>query len=137
MAQPYLRPLPRPNSEDAGFWEETKQHRPACQRCKQCGTWLWSPLVQCPRCLSFDLGFDEISGRGKVFSYSIVLYNPSPAWSDAVPYVVATVEMEEGIRMKFHLVNCDPHDVKVGMAVRMIFQDVTPDWTLPQFEPAG
>ena len=137
MTSAYLRPLPRPNNEDKGFWEATKRHEPVCQRCKGCGTWLWHPLVQCPQCQSFDLGYDRISGRGKLFSYSIVMYNPSPAWSDAVPYVVATVEMEEGIRMKFHLVNCDLDAVKVGLPVKMIFADVTPEWTLPQFEPAG
>ena len=137
MTQAYYRPLPRPNNEDGGFWEAAKRHEPVCQRCGECGTWLWHPLVQCPQCLSFNLAYDKISGRGKLFSYSIVKYNPSPAWSDAVPYVVATVEMEEGIRMKFHLVNCALEDVKVGLPVKMIFNDVTPECTLPQFEPAG
>ena len=137
MTQAYYKPLPRPNNEDSGFWEAIKRHEPVCQRCKQCGTWLWHPLVQCPQCLSFDLGYDKIRGLGKVFSYSIVMYNPSPVWSDAVPYVVATVTMEEGIRMKFHLVNCDLKDVKVGMPVKMTFKDVTPEWTLPQFEACG
>jgi uncharacterized protein len=137
MGEQYLKPLPMSNNEDKGFWEGIKQHRPVCQRCTQCGTWLWHPLVQCPQCLSFALGYDEITGRGKVLSYSIVRYNPSPVWADAVPFVLATVEMEEGVRMKFHLVNCAPDDVKVGMSVRMIFKDVTDEWTLPQFEPAA
>jgi uncharacterized protein len=135
MTQAYYKPLPRPNNEDREFWEAAKRHEPVCQRCRQCGAWLWHPLVQCPQCLSFDLGYEKISGLGKVLSYSIVMYNPSPIWSDVVPYVVATVTMEEGIRMKFHLVNCDPKDVKVGMPVKITFNDVTPEWALPQFEP--
>jgi uncharacterized protein len=133
----YNKPLPKPNHENIGFWEAAKRHEPVCQRCSQCGTWLWQPLVQCPQCLSFDLGYEKISGLGKLFSYSIVKSTRSKIWSDVVPYVVATVTMEEGIRMKFNLVHCDPEIVKVGMPVKMIFKDVTPDWTLPQFEPCG
>ena len=119
------------------FGRAMRRHEPACQRCSQCGTWIWQPLVQCPQCLSFDLGYEKISGLGKVFSYSIVKSTRSRIWSDVVPYVVATVAMEEGIRMKFMLVHCHPDDVKVGLPVRMIFKDVTPDWTMPQFEPYG
>lgn len=137
MTNNYNKPLPVPNNEDKGFWDAMKRHEPACQRCLDCGTWLWYPLVQCPQCYSFNLGYDKISGLGKVYSYSIVKYNPAPMWQDAVPYILAVVEMEEGIRMKFHLVNCALSDVKTGLPVKMAFKDVTPEWTLPQFEPAA
>jgi len=135
MTQAYNKPLPLPNNEDKEFWAASKRHESVCQRCKDCGAWLWHPLVQCPQCYSFALGYEKISGRGKIYSYSIVKFNPSPIWQDAVPYVLATVEMEEGIRMKFHLTNCDIEDVKIGMPVKITFQDVASDWTLPQFEP--
>lgn len=135
MTQIYNKPLPIMNNEDREFWEAAKKHEPVCQRCKKCDTWLWHPLVQCPQCYSFSLGYEKISGHGKVFSYSIVKYNPSPIWQDAVPYILATVEMDEGVRMKFHLVNCGADDVRIGLPVKMTFKDVTPEWTLPQFEP--
>jgi len=110
MTQAYNKPLPLPNNEDKEFWAASKRHESVCQRCKDCGAWLWHPLVQCPQCYSF-------------------------AWQDAVPYVLATVEMEEGIRIKIHLTNCDIEDVKIGMPVKITFQDVASEWTLPQFEP--
>ena len=137
MTNDYTKPLPIPNNEDKAFWDAMKRHEPVCQRCKDCGTWLWHPLVQCPRCYSFNLYYDKISGRGTVYSYSIVKYNPAPMWQDAVPYILAVVELEEGVRMKFHLVNCAISDVKTGMAVKMTFKDVAQEWTLPQFEPTA
>jgi len=137
MTTGYNKPLPTPNNEDRAFWEAMKRHEPVCQRCGDCGTWLWLPLVQCPRCYSFNLIYEKIRGAGKVYSYSIVNYNPAPLWQDAVPYILAVVELEEGVRMKLHLVNCPVTGVKMGMAAKMTFKDVTPEWTLPQFEPMG
>ncbi len=137
MEQAVPRPLPQVTYEEKEFFEAARRHEIVAQRCRNCGTWLWHPLVQCPQCYSFDLGYEKISGRGKILSYSIVYYNPAPAWKDATPYILATIEMEEGIRMKFHLLNCKPESVKAGMPVRVIFEDVTPEFTLPQFEPAG
>ena len=60
----------------------------------------------------------------------------APQWSDAGDYVIAIVEIEEGAHITANIVNCDPGAVRIGMAVRAVYQDVTPEVTLLQFEPA-
>jgi uncharacterized OB-fold protein len=60
---------------------------------------------------------------------------PSKAYKGDPPHVVALVEMDEGVKMMSNIVDCDPHDVQIGMEVEVVFDDVTDDVTLPKFKP--
>ena len=60
---------------------------------------------------------------------------PTKAYKGESPYVVALVEMEERVKMMTNIVECDPKDVYIGMDVEVLFDDVTPDVTLPKFKP--
>ena len=61
----------------------------------------------------------------------------APGFRDALPYVLAYVELGEGVRMLTNIVDCAPDDVRIGMPVEVVFEDVTPAVTLPKFKPAG
>lgn len=126
------RPLPKPTSLTEPFWQATKEGRLLTQRCAGCGKFVFRPEMACPGCFGSDLEWVESSGRGEVYSFSIVHRAPSPAFE--VPYVVAIVELEEGWHLLTHVVGCEPDEVRVGLSVRVSFVDCG-EVALPFFVP--
>jgi uncharacterized OB-fold protein len=76
------------------------------------------------------------SGRGTVYTYTVTHQNQARPFRGALPYVLAWVELEEGVRMLTHVVGCDPAEVRVGMPVRVEFVDVDEEVAIPRFRPA-
>lgn len=132
--------LPRPDPESLGafYWEGARQGVLLIQRCDECGTYIHYPRPVCRVCLSQRLTPAPVSGRGVVHSYTVMMQPFHPFFADRVPYVVASIELEEqtGLRVMSNLVDCDLDAVEVGMPVEVVFEDVVPDWTVPQFRPA-
>jgi len=104
------------------------------QRCSACGRWQYPPEVGCPGCLGDDLVPTEVSGRGTIYSFTVVRQAFDPALSEALPFVVALVELEEGPRMLTNIVDADPASLSVGMPVEVTFEPVG-DQSLPVFRP--
>ncbi len=130
------RPIPIPNAETAPFWTAAREHRLVVQRCLDCGRPRHYPRALCPRCGSSRVEWMECSGRGTVYSYTVVYRPVSEAFAADVPYVVAVVELDEGPHMMTNIVGCPPDRVRVGMPVRVRFKEVSEDAALPLFEPA-
>ena len=76
------------------------------------------------------------SGRGTIWSYTTTYHGWSRAWKEAVPYTVVVVQLEEGPRLTSNLVDAAPDAIRVGLPVEVVFDDVTPDITLPKFRLA-
>ena len=133
-----LKPMPRPESRalTAPFWEAAKRHELVCQRCRQCTAWIFYPREQCPACFSTGLEWAPVSGRGRVFAYTIVYQPAHPAFEADAPYTYAIVQLDEGVRMPTNIVGCAVEEVRVDMAVSVVFDDVSPEWTLVKFRPA-
>ena len=129
------RPVPRIDEESRPFWKACARHELYIQKCKNCGTAFYYPRGFCPEDLSADFEWVKCSGKGKVYTYTVTRQNQSAGFRDKVPYVMAYVELEEGIRMLTNIVDCDPKDVAVGMSVEVTFEDVTPDISIPLFRP--
>lgn len=72
-----------------------------------------------------------------MYTYSVVHVNRTPEWADKVPYVVAYVELEEGVRMFSNIVGCDSQDVRIGMPVEVTFEDLSEETSVPLFRPAS
>ena len=89
-----------------------------------------------PSCFSFDVEWTKACGRGTVYSYTVCL-RPAPGFENDVPYNIALVELAEGVRMMSTVVDCPPDDLRIGMLVEVVFEDVIQDVTLPKFKPAG
>lgn len=134
----YKKPLPRPENPELTkpYWEAIKRHELVMQRCRKCDRFIFYPREQCPYCFSQDLGYDPVSGKGRVHAYTVVHQAAHPGFNDDAPYVFALIQLEEGVRMISNVVGCDPKDVKVDMPVVATYDDVTPEWTLVKFEPA-
>jgi uncharacterized OB-fold protein len=134
--RPYPRfDLPTPDRDTAPFWDGCREHKLLLQVCGACGSWFHYPRPFCPRCWSTEVEWREASGRGTVYTYSIVHQNDLPPWPTKVPYVAAVVELEEGPRMMTNLVDCDHDAVRVGLPVEVLFQERTEDVTVAVFRP--
>jgi uncharacterized OB-fold protein len=117
------------------FWDSLRERKASVQRCDDCGTFFYIPKERCPNCLSASTTWTPISGRGEIYTYTVVHRGPTPAYQADTPYVIAHVAMEEGFRMVSNLRAVDPADVRIGLPVRLIYEEATPEWTLFAFEP--
>jgi len=131
----YNKPLPKPDVISQKFWDATKRHELIVQRCKSCNQYIMYPREVCSRCLSTNLDWTKVSGKGRVYSYTVIHQPAHPGFAADIPYVLAIVELEEGPRLLTNIVGCSPDEVKVDMPVTAVFDDVTPEVTLVKFKP--
>lgn len=138
MQQPaYNKPLPVPDSESTPFWDGMREGKLMLQRCASSGAYLFPPVTFCPGSLERP-DWVETSGKGTIFSWIVVRHPvPRDLYADDVPYVVAIVALDEGCRMTGNVVECEPEDMRAGMAVEIVYNRVTPEITLPAFRPTG
>jgi uncharacterized protein len=131
-------PAPRPalSPETEPFWAATSEGRLLLRRCDDCATTIWYPRAFCPACGSLHTSWVEASGRGAVYTFTVVHRSAVEGYQEAVPYVVAYVELEEGPRVMTNIVGCDAHAVRIGMPVRVVFDDTGHGSALYRFTPA-
>jgi uncharacterized OB-fold protein len=129
----YNKPLPEITDENREFWEGAKRGRLRMQKCGACAHIRFPISHVCPRCLSAEFAWTDLSGRGEVFSYVVFHQVYNKAFEKDVPYNVALVQLEEGPRMYSNIVGVDNDAVKVGDKVEATVDAVTPEVTLPRF----
>jgi uncharacterized OB-fold protein len=135
MSQTPAKPLPAIDELTRPFWEAAKRHELVLQRCKECGTYRYPPGENCPECLSFNLEWTKVSGRGKIFTWTVFHRVYHPGFTNDVPYAVVAIDLEEGPRMTSNVVDCKPEDLEIGMAVEVVFEDMSDEISLPKFRP--
>lgn len=120
------------------FWRAAAERRLVCQRCANCKTFRMPPAAYCWKCQSQDDEWVPLRGKGTVYSYTVVHHAVSPALAEAVPYVVAIVELPdaEDIHLTTNIVGCDPRDVRVGLPVEVAWDAVAEGVVIPRFRPA-
>ena len=137
MTEGYSGALPQPTPETLPFWEGTHVHRLMLPWCTTCGKPHFYPRALCPFCLSDALEWRQASGRGRLYSFVI---NHKPARGFTAPYVIAVVDLDEGVRMLSNLVLPGPplpEALAIDMPLEVVFDDVADSVTLPRFRPAG
>ncbi|MDQ0287316.1 putative OB-fold protein [Desulfofundulus luciae] len=127
-------PVPQKRPETEKFWEGCKEGKLLLQKCNDCGEYIFYPRALCPHCMSQSLSWVESSGRGEVYTFSIHHRGPTPGFKP--PYVVALIDLEEGVRIMSNVIGCDPNEVKIGMKVKVTFEQLSEDIYLPKFVPA-
>ena len=133
----YAKPIPVPDPDSQPFWVGCTNHRLTIQHCEECGHNQFPPSNVCAHCTSRNIAWRQASGHGKVFSWIVVRHPvPKPVYAQDVPYVVALIDLDEGVRMPSNVVGCSPEDVKADMPVKVTFREVTAGVVLPLFEPA-
>jgi len=133
VSNPVKKPLPEPTHWSKPFWDACKKHELHIQKCKDCSKLIMYPKRYCPHCLSENLTWVKSEGKGVIYSYTIVCNNPPTAFLSEVPYVVAVVELDEGVRMATNIVQSDFEDIKCEAPVEVVFEDITDEITLPKF----
>ena len=129
------KPVPRIDEESKPFWEACQRNELYLQRCAACGMLRYYTRALCPQCLSDDIQWVLSSGKGTVYTFTVTYQNQAPGFRDELPYVLAYVELDEGLRMLTNIVGCPPEAVHIGMPVEVSFDVVTPEITLPKFKP--
>lgn len=129
----YEKPLPVIDPESRPYWDALKQHRLILKQCRACNHSHFYPRELCPHCHSNDLHWVEASGTGTIYSFTIARRPAGPAFKADVPYVIAVIDLDEGPRMMTNIVTDDVEGVRIGQSVRVTFDDVTDDVTLPKF----
>jgi hypothetical protein len=127
---PDAMPLPSANAETLPWWEAAREHRLVAQQCGSCGALRHPPGPICPECSATGADWVELSGRGTVYTFTVVHQQFVPA---DVPYVVIAVDLEEGVRLVSNLVDADPAEVRIGMPVEVVWEDMGQALSLPRF----
>jgi uncharacterized protein len=128
-------PTPRVNAETRPFWNATAEGRLSLPHCTSCGFVIWYPRARCPECGSTDVRWQDATGAGTIYSFSIT-HKGQGAYRDAGPYVLAYVELDEGPRVLTNIVDCDPEALEIGQRVRVVFHDTGEGTALYRFTPA-
>ncbi|MGH2828865.1 MAG: Zn-ribbon domain-containing OB-fold protein [Steroidobacteraceae bacterium] len=131
MSEP--RPVAPPDSQTQAFWDATREGRLTIQRCAACSHAQHYPRMICTACGSTDLRQDDASGRGTIYSYTVVHRAPNPAFTP--PYVVALVRLEEGPLLLSNIAG-DPDAARCDVPVSLVWEDLSDGRRLPLFRPA-
>jgi uncharacterized OB-fold protein len=131
----YLWPHPTP--DDREFWEGAQRGELRIQRCSTCGLHQHYPRYACSHCGADTVVFVTASGLGTVYSYTVIRQNGVPPFKERVPFVVATVDLDEaGARLLAALPALAPEDAQIGMRVRAAFRRAGDEFGFVDFEPA-
>jgi len=137
MTAEYKKVLPDLKGEDTRpFWDNLKAHRFCLQKCLECGHIRFPVQTSCPDCLSGRFEWQQMSGKGKVWSWVQFYQLYHRGWEGETPYNVAYVLLDEGIGVITNLVNIEHEAIRMEMPVEVYYDDVTPDVTLLKFQPA-
>ena len=128
-----------PDDVTRPFWDACRRRELRLQRCTGCGAFRQPPSPGCPHCGSSGCDWPLLSGRGTVFSYTVVHHAAVPPLAAEVPYNVVVVELDEapGARLISNLLDVAPGDVQVGLRVELSWDEVSADVILPRFRRAA
>ena len=130
------RPLPSIDRDSERFWRGAAEGSLLMQRCSECANVQFYPRALCLTCAG-DVEWVEVSGRGTIYTFTIIRQNLAPPFADAGPYVVAMVVLEEGPMMLSNVTGVAPDDVRIGMAVSCYAVRVNAELGLPFWEAVG
>lgn len=125
------RPVPVPTELTRPFWEAARRGELVLPYCPACDRRFFVPEPVCPGCLSDSWRYEPSSGRGTVYSVTVVHRTPGPGFE--VPFALAVIDLDDGATLLSHVVDAEPGAVAIGMRVRVDFRPLTGEITLPCF----
>ena len=130
------KPLPVITEENRPFWEGCKRGVLLLQYCEACGRYQFYPRLFCMQCGASNLRWEQASGRGVIYSYTVIRQNKSPEFGNDTPYNVAIIQLEEGPRLMSNIVDADLEQLRVDLPVMVVFDPVSDTISLPRFRLA-
>lgn len=133
--------ITRPDPEDPlykEFWDACKEGRLVVQACNDCATIQHPPEIICHKCRGYDLGWKDVSGNGKIWTYVIVNRAAHPAMADMIPYNVSLVQMDDEPDFYFlsNVIDVSSEDIEIGLPVTVVFERTEDDLVQPRFRRA-
>ncbi len=129
------KPVPVVDEASQPWFDAAKQRRLLLQRCDDCGTHRFPAWPRCDNCWSTEWSWLESGGTGVIFSWVLMHQVYHPGFAGEVPYPLATIELDEGPWINAALVDAPHDEIKTGMRVEVVFDDVSDDITVPKFRP--
>jgi uncharacterized OB-fold protein len=130
----YHRPVPNLDDPEMGaFWRAARAHRLTAQRCVSCGDLRFPALPICPTCLDLETEWVDVSQTGTIWSYVVYHRAFQPGFDAELPYAVAIVENDDGVRYT-GMIAGDRERIAVGARVRAHLSEETDEFTLVQWE---
>lgn len=129
-------PLPVPDEISEPYWAGVQDRKILVQRCAKCERLQFPPDASCASCSSVEIAFEEMSGRGTVFSFSETVSGARhPYFQSISPYLVGMVELVEqsGLIFPSNFPGAQYADLAIGLPVEVEFQEVTDGVLIPQF----
>ena len=126
-------PLPLPSQDNAAFYEAARRGELRFQKCSACGRFRHYPRPVCPHCLGREFSWEASSGRGTVYTWTIVRGPTLPAFEPKLPYNVVDVLMDEGVHFVSEILDCAAEAIHAGMQVRAVFVPASDNVTLVKF----
>ncbi len=132
---PDSMPMPAADSEALPWWQAAAEHRLLVQRCIACEHLRLPPAPICPECRAAEADWLELSGRGELYTYTIV--HRAVAVGQELPFVIAVIELEDagGVRIISNLVAADLEEIEIGLPVELVWEDMSEDLAIPRFRP--
>ncbi len=127
--EPRKIPAPQATPETQPFWEAATTGTLLVKKCASCAQVHHYPRALCPFCFSQATQWLPASGRGTIYSYSVMRRVP-------VPYAIAYVTLEEGVTMMTNIVDCDLDSIRIGQRVKVVFKPTEGGPPVPMFTPA-
>lgn len=129
----YLKPVPEPTQDSKPYWDGLNEDRLLLQKCGRCGKLRHYPRPLCDACYSFEVTWIEAKGTGAIHSWTITHHAFNPGFKAELPYVLATVDLDEGVRVQAPLRKMEAKDLRIGLPVRVVFEMAREGLTLPAF----
>ena len=131
------RPLPETRNAGAPFWSKAAEGVLAVPKCNECNRTFWHPRPRCPHCGSERVDWIRASGKGAIHTFTIVRQSGDPYFKTRVPYAVAMIDLDEGVRIMTNIVDTPLETLAVGMRVEVLFEDAGGGIAIPLFRGAS
>jgi uncharacterized OB-fold protein len=117
------------------FWKGAREHRLTVPQCSKCGAFTFPPNGFCHVCRKQEFTWIDLPGTGTVFSFTVTRQALIPQFAEYVPFVVAVIQVDgaDDVRLITNIVSVDPADVQIGSRVRVQWDDIHENTTIPRF----
>jgi len=129
------RPLPETRNAGATFWAKAAEGVLVVPKCKACTRTFWHPRPRCPHCGSDSVDWIRGSGQGTVHTFTVVRQSADPFFKSRVPYAVAMIDLDEGVRIMTNIVDAPLGTLRIGMRVEVLFEEAGEGIAIPFFRP--
>ena len=137
MSEAVSKPVPIPDQLSEPFFAGARDRRLMLQHCISCDAWSFPLRERCPSCMKPTLEWRAASGRGTLYTFTIFHQAMHPGFAAHVPYNVAQVDLDEGVRMTANVVGVDDASLRIGMRLEAVFESPGDDVFIPKFRPVA